>query len=490
MKVEISVNNLPNSINQRVDDLIISQTIEGLDNFSFSFKLDNEERITLRELTGLMGEVVQIKLEGKATLYFHGIVKDTNPETRGGERWFTVSGVGLLGWLDGQYGNRAFANTTIKDTFEALASTDYLSITEAAGNTPVTWAIQAGESNAAFLRRLAARHNLTCYSDGQQLVVRHIVQPIEGGIAIDAEELDDLDAHLGCQAIPKATGWDYRVERGDLESMVPPCTSGNPLWRIARTASIDRYGTVETLNYGLSRNPRLNARQIYETGLLDRATHFIGATSFDDRVRIGEVVRLDLSSLIDGLEESRPYRVTAVKHTYGVNGVYNNIFEAVPADVALQADVPFFLSPQRFLATVTSDTDQQQLGRVSVELSFAPGVSSPHIPVLLSQKIHDLPTPGTRVVIECAGDDEDLMVVGTFYHANSRNYWSPGAFGLYYENNGLTVAANEGNVGVYVTGDLTLKCEGDTNVVSSGNTIINTQLNTTITGMGFLYLFP
>lgn len=490
MKVEINVSELPSSLDQQLDNLTIVQTIEGDDSFSFEFKLSNDEQVTLDDLKSLMGAVIQIKLIDKGVCHFRGIVQTLDIDTRNTERWLTVSGLGLMGLLDTRFGNRAFANTTVGEVFKALVVAEHLSFSEEVANRTVTWAIQAGESDAAFLRRFAARHNLTCYSDGQQIVVRSVVQPIMGGTTLDTEKLDDFDTRLSCQSFPKATGWDYRSPNGDLHPMVITQASGNPLWIIAHAASAEHFGSFKDFDYGLSSQSRLNARQLFETGLLARTMHLVSAGSTDDRLRLGEVARFGLSPLIDKLEESRPYRIVAIKHSYDAEGGYDNIFEAIPADLPMQAKVPFFLPPQRFLATVTSDTDQQRLGRVTVELPFSPGVNSPLIPVLLSQKLHDIPTPGTKVVVECGGDDEDLMVTGTFYHAGAPNSWAPGAFGLYYAHNGFTVAANEGNVGVYVTGNLTLKSNGDTNIVCSGHTVINTQLDTTIKGIGILYLMP
>jgi phage protein D len=193
--------------------------------------------------------------------------------------------------------------------------------------------VQVGETDLAFIRRLARRHDRALRLQGQGLRVERAVEPASAPLAMHAErDLISLrlvaDLAHQCTGV-RATGFD--VDAGAAFDEVVTTASaavgrgrdGSALRRLA-------FGAREELISHLPARTSREARALAQAAFDARAGRFVvahGKAVGNPRLRVGADVEIQGA----GVRFSNVYAVTQCEHRFSAATGYETVFEAICA---------------------------------------------------------------------------------------------------------------------------------------------------------------
>ena len=302
------------------------------------------------------------------------------------------------------------------------------------------YTVQYGESDFAFLSRLARKKGEWFYFNGEQTFFG---RPKSKNIdLIYGQNLHQLS--IGLQAKPlgfEFIGYDSSncetQKANSKEINFQPQGYSKSVY----DASRKMYPNMPTSLYGnpmqegMSRNHLVNRAT---TQLQSKTANLVVAKGESDEtgIRIGDILVITESSfsstgnLSDGVKEQNfgSYIVTKITHNCDVSGSYSNSFEAIP-DTALSppySDV--FQIPQADTqpAVVVDNNDPKGLGRVQVQMAWQKDINSQTPWIRMTNPhagggkgMYYIPEIGEEVLVGFeAGNAEKPFVLGSMYNGN------------------------------------------------------------------------
>lgn len=301
----------------------------------------------------------------------------------------------------------------------------------------IDYKAQYDETNWNFVNRMAAEYGEWCYYDGQQLnigkpgtitqeFVIDGVQHFDMAISIKPSKHQmhhyNYEQHKAFDA-PHQPGGGYGVF-GDFAYQQSQATFTNP----AQLLPLKNVGSVGELN-----GHRASLNSVTGTDLV----RFHGRGE-NPNLTVGMNVAVTGQKLIKPgqykQESVGNYRVVGVTHTVDEIGNYANSFEAVPSSASQPPKNPYIRQPTALpeIATVVTNEDPMQLGRVKVEFHWPNRIAgkSSWIRVAFPYTGSDrgmlfIPEKDDQVLLSYEANHVDFpVVVGSLYHKSpATNYW-------------------------------------------------------------------
>jgi len=249
----------------------------------------------------------------------------------------------------------------------------------------IDFAVQCGESDWDFLRRLCRQYNERFYYTGLDLYVgphpEFPVVPLKYDV-----ELRSLE--IGSRLVPNQFT-NYYYKRDDHSMLVqnsPADIEGatNYLQQVSGRSdrlTMERKPNVPVAAYVPDMGSLIEAAKFRKVAAGSRMLYIRGECKTCD-VRIGRLVDISFPKNMIGSGVGL-YRVYSVTHHLEETGKYKCLFEAVPADLEYLAmpDVPI-PTPYPIEAEVIDNNDPLGLGRVMVKFPFDKNFCDAWIPVM------------------------------------------------------------------------------------------------------------
>ena len=282
---------------------------------------------------------------------------------------------------------QTYSNTNLKLILEEVTGNTLNcdSDIKPAWTADIDFAIQCGESDWEFIRRICRQYNELYFYTGLDLYVgpypEFPVVPLKYDV-----ELRSLE--IGSRMIPNQFGNYYykRDEHTTLKQDSPSDIEGATSWLQQISGRNDR------LNMGRKPNVPVNA-YVPDRGSLIQAVKAQKVSAGSEMLYIrGECKTCDvfIGRLVDitfpknmGGTSFGMYRVYKICHHFEQNGRYSGTFEAVPADLEslYMPDVPVPV-PYPIEAEVYDNDDPKGLGRIKVTFPFDKRQCDTWIPVM------------------------------------------------------------------------------------------------------------
>ncbi len=301
----------------------------------------------------------------------------------------------------------------------------------------IDYKAQYDETNWNFVNRMAAEYGEWCYYDGEKLnigkpgaitqdFVIDGVQHFDMAISIKPSKHQmhhyNYEQHKAFDA-PHQPGGGYGVF-GDFAYQQSQATFTNP----AQLLPLKNVGSVGELN-----GHRASLNSVTGSDLV----RFHGRGE-NPNLTVGISVAVTGQKLIKPgqykQESVGNYRVIGVTHTVDEIGNYANSFEAVPSSASQPPKNPYIRQPTALpeVATVVTNEDPMQLGRVKVEFHWPNRIAgkSSWVRVAFPYTGSDrgmlfIPEKDDQVLLSYEANHVDFpVVVGSLYHKSpATNYW-------------------------------------------------------------------
>lgn len=306
-------------------------------------------------------------------------------------------------------------------------------------SAPLEYMSQYQESHFAFLQRMAGTFNEWMYYDGKTLIFG---KPADLGAPVEVVYGTDLEsiqvsmrmAPVNRKAFTYNSGKDETISAA-TKGEVPNLTG---LGSEAMSASMDRF-KIPTQGTILARaKDKSELEAILKTKQSAAAARLtsISASGHKMELRPGVIADIHAAVKPEKAWEIKPYGkylVLNIQHHFSGNHEYSNHFEAIPAELEVLPEPRFSLpvaEPQ--IATVTSNDDPEQKGRVQVQFLWQSGemkspwmrVSSPDAgtsdKVSSNRGMVTIPEKGDQVIVGFRYNDPIRpFVLGSLFHGKS-----------------------------------------------------------------------
>ena len=407
----------------------LSQTLLNPCRLSFGLQKDtdeNAEDVNFKVCQDIIGqnialvlqtEAMEVDLEGYeddgqqiGTIEFKGFIVSANASRSGSDYYISVEALSHDARMQTMPHCYMYNDYQLKDIIkEHMADYEGFLIElegEVATQRQIHYTVQYNESDYEFMQRLAMRHQEWMFSTGTKLHFGKLEDQESIKLTYPSENLGDYSVDLKTQHmdyymfghIYNAVGGTGHVwgKRFDNKYALATETNGNFLSDTAYGASINNYPKVTLMmlpGQGMEGDAELKAAiekkdySMYYTTLNNgtvirdsiraNLVHYRGGSTCA-RLKIGTKLTI-MDDFISG-ENSQKNEVqqdeiliTAVYHSFGVNGNYSNSFEGVPSTI----NYPPYQHPRTYPrcdhpvhAIVVDNEDPEHLGRVRVRFSW------------------------------------------------------------------------------------------------------------------------
>lgn len=244
---------------------------------------------------------------------------------------------------------------------------------------PYEYQAQYRESHFQFIKRLAHQHNEWLYYDGTKLIFGKPspASPIELRYGVNISEIS-----ISMDAVPtKQSVFSYHpLEDAHYDSVSKDVVGGlSELGEFAFNTSKDLYPIVPN---GFS-SPRVSDKSEIDEFIKGQQSSaasrssVLTATSTHPDLSVGAVIKVEALGVRNGEKETKSYGefiITSITHNASGLEEYSNTFEAVSSGVSYleppKVEMPF---AQAQIATVVSNEDPDQKGRVEVQFQWQSG---------------------------------------------------------------------------------------------------------------------
>ena len=432
-------------------DLQIKQFANDHHTFSLTRLLPKEFiDEAMDKVQGYIGEPIRVTIESNtlktnASLLFYGIVTHVEMiRSAGASGIILIQGFSPSIVMEGEKNALSFNDKTFSDIVRELSANypnqelkpniDFLN------DSSMPYTVQYGESDYAFLSRMAQKKGEWFYYNGEQT---YFGRPKSKNIdLVYGQNLHKLS--IGLQAKP--LGFEFLgYDSSNCETQKANSKEINfqtqGFTKSVYDASRKMYPNMPTSLYGnplqegMSRNDLINRAT---TQLQGKTANLVVAKGESDEtgIRIGDVLIITESSfsstgnLSDGVKEQNfgSYIVTQIIHSCDVSGNYSNTFEAVPDSILSPPYSNVFQIPQADTqpAVVIDNNDPKGLGRVQVQMMWQKNNSSktpwirmtnPHAGS--GKGMYYIPEIGEEVLVGFENNNaEKPYVLGTMYNGN------------------------------------------------------------------------
>jgi type VI secretion system secreted protein VgrG len=275
--------------------------------------------------------------------------------------------------LDGARRSAFFADQTASDMISAVIGRNAIN----AGTVESTsgqqkFCVQYGETDYAFVMRMAGSHGLFAHYDGKAF------KAIKAG-GSDAEELvwrqslGSFSLGLGT-AQKEFAGQAFNYEQKQTISQDSRSSGSqvalSQLPKTSSDASAQLYSALSASPTQVPVSDSKSLAQMVETrrnsglGRMARAT----GECIIPKVGVGRCIKIKGMAQLDG-----QYWVKAVHHVFSESGKYHNTFEATPLDLAFPDSIPALpLFSHLQSGLVVDNNDPDALGRIRVKFPWCP----------------------------------------------------------------------------------------------------------------------
>jgi type VI secretion system secreted protein VgrG len=306
-------------------------------------------------------------------------------------------------------------------------------------SAPLEYMAQYQESHFGFLQRLAATFHEWMYYDGKTLVFG---KPGNLGKEIEVVYGTDLDSiQISMRMVPvNRKGFTYNS--GQDETVTASTTGEVPglkgLGSEAMSASMDKF-SIQSQGSVL---PRVSDKSELEAVLKNKqaaaAARLTSVTGVGKKMELkpGAVADIKAAVKTNSAWDLKPYGkylILNIQHHFTGNHEYSNHFEAIPAELEILPEPRIsFPVAESQIATVTSNTDPENKGRVEVQFLWQSGdMKSPWLRVTTpdagtSGKVSSnrgmvtIPEVGDQVMVGFRYNDPMRpFVLGSLFHGKS-----------------------------------------------------------------------
>ncbi|AWG24097.1 type VI secretion system Vgr family protein [Flavobacterium kingsejongi] len=496
----------------RFSKLVINQKVHTHHRFSILQPLPKEfVSQGIDKAMGYVGQTIKItiapnNMQTDSPLLFTGVITEAQMvRTAGASGGIIINGYSPTIVLEGPPNTRSFTDASLSDIVQEVLksyNTENLKpAVEIRNSVTMPYTVQYGESDFAFLCRMAQKKGQWFYYNGEELrfgAPKSKTFTLEYGRTLHSFNIEMRAKSLAFEYV------GYDPSNGETQK-----ASSSEVDYAAEGYSKSMYESSKllfpnsaTLLYSHSLeegNSRTHLMDRVTTQLNSRAADLVTAKGDSDEtgLRIGDVVQIKepafslTGNLSDGLQEQSfgSYLVTDITHVCDESGNYHNTFDAVPDTVAAPpyGNVHSFPMAESQPATVISNDDPSGLGRIQVAFAWQQdnGTNTPWIRMTNPHSgggkgFYFVPEVGEEVLIAFEGGNaEKPFVLGAMYNgpAMSEYHTSGNDKKVIQTRSGTKVIMDdaEGSVFIEDPSGNTWKMDG------KGNITVNAPKNMTFT---------
>ncbi|MDV6167379.1 phage baseplate assembly protein V [Flavobacterium sp. DG1-102-2] len=444
----------------RFSKLIINQKVHTHHRFSILQPLPKEfVSEAIDKAQGYIGQPVKISITPtsmttSSPLLFNGVITEAQlVRTAGASGGIVINGYSPTILMEGTPNTKSFTDKSLGDIVKEVTGTyskeSIKSTVNIQKDTVLPYTVQYGESDFAFICRLAQKKGQWFYYNGEDLIFGEPKPKnftLEYGRSLHSFNIEMRAKSLGFEYVgyDPANGETQKANTGEVnyepngysKSMYEACKKMFP-----NTSTILYTHSLE------ENNSKTHLTERITTQLQSRAADLVTAKGDSDEtgLKIGDVVTINepafslTGNLLDGLKEQTfgNYILTDIMHVCDESGTYHNTFDAVPESAVIPpyGNVHSFPVADSQPATVISNQDPAGLGRIKVAFAWqkTDGKNTPWIRMInphsgSGKGFYFIPEEGEEVLVGFEGGNaEKPFVLGAMYNgAATSNYHTVG----------------------------------------------------------------
>jgi type VI secretion system secreted protein VgrG len=342
--------------------------------------------------------------------------------------------------MDGARKNAFYYNMTASDIISSVLGKHSVSsggITSTPGT--MEFMVQYGETDYAFIRRLASSNGLFSFYDGKDF--KAVKSSGGGEELVWRESLGGFSLGLGTAQFEHAGQSFNYVQKKVIDEDSSNSQSKVAYSQLSKTspnasANIYKGSSTTPLQMPMHDNKSLGqSMEVARNSGLGRMIEASGE-SIVPTLRIGKCAKIKGMGQLDG-----EYWIKRIRHIFDESGKYHNEFGATPLDLAFPDEVKV-LPPVSHVqsAIVTDNNDPEGIGRVKVKLAWSSDQDTAWARIAFPDAGKDrgwysIPEVGDEVLV-CfeAGDPRSPIVLGSLYNGIDK---PPLAAGSHLDNDAV-----------------------------------------------------
>jgi type VI secretion system secreted protein VgrG len=365
--------------------LVIKQVLNDHHFFELRFNHDVVEKakaLKLNDSKDLIGQKITINFnalgDAQASSTFIGVVTSLSfSNNYQGSGDIILSGFSSSILLETTPNNTSYEKKKLKDIVAKMiegASTDILETIIKPKQGEIPFQMQYGESNFAFIRRLAAEYGEWFFYNGKSLIFGENPDKSELKLVFP-KDITDYDINVNLKPVNFQQSAFLSKEN---KQIVKDSSS-------AKVSGLDELGKFALQNseklFSIQSN-NLSPRKFKDAEELNNSIATIKANAAADMVnavvesdrtdlKLGGVVKLSAEVSKHSPVDYGSFIITSITHRMDGLGNYSNNFEGIPASVIVPPN-PHYHKPlaESQLGEVISNKDPDNLGRIKVKLQW------------------------------------------------------------------------------------------------------------------------
>jgi len=444
----------------RFSKLVINQKVHTHHRFSILQPLPKEfVAEAIDKAQNYVGQTVKITINPtsmmtSSPLNFVGVITEAQVvRTSGASGGIIINGYSPTILMEGPPNIRSFSDKSLADIVQDVvgnySNENLKSSISVAKDSTLPYTVQYGESDFAFLCRIAQKKGEWFYFNGEELIFGKPKSKnftLEYGRTLHSFNIEMRAKSLGFEYL------GYDPSNGDTQKANSGEVNYQPdgYSKSIFESSKKMFPNTSTMLYSHALeegNSRTHLIERVSTQLQSRTADLVTAKGDSDEtgLRIGDVIQIKEPAFsltgnpLDGLKEQNfgNYILTDIMHICDESGTYHNSFDAVPESVLSPpyGNVHSFPSAESQPATIISNQDPAGLGRVQVAFAWqkAQGTHTPWIRMINPHSgggkgFYFIPEEGEEVLVAFEGGNaEKPFVLGAMYNGSaSSNYYTQG----------------------------------------------------------------
>ena len=392
--------------------------------------------------------IAALNTTADAALLFNGIITETEiVRTSGSAGGIVISGYSPTILLEGPPNIRSFNEMTladsIKDVLKSYPESELKPVIQIEKDKTMPYTVQYGESDFAFVCRMAQKKGQWFYFNGEELLFGKPKSKnftLEYGRTLQSFKIGMRTKSFGFEYLGYDASNGESQKANSNEANYQPQGYTKELF----DASKKLYPNTSTLLYSNALeegNSKTHLTERVTTQLKGRAADLVTARGESDEtgLRIGDVIMIKEPSFsltgkaTDGLKEQNhgSYLLTDITHICDESGNYHNTFEAIPesAEVPPYTNVHSVPLAESQPGTITDNNDPKGLGRVKVVFAWQKekGGNTPWLRMVNPHSgngkgFYFIPEVGEEVLVGFEGGNaEKPFVLGSMYNGGGKS---------------------------------------------------------------------
>jgi type VI secretion system secreted protein VgrG len=438
----------------RFTQLVIDQKVHTHHRFSLLQPIPKEfVDQAIDKTQSYMGKPISITIEPnnmttESPLLFNGIITEAQMvRTAGASGGIIINGYSPTIAMEGVPSTKSFNDKTLSDIVNEItgkyAQKEVKPTVDIQKDTSMSYTVQYGESDFAFLCRIAQKKGQWYYYNGEE---SFFGKPQSKTFTLEyGRSLHSFNIEMRVKSLSfEYMGYDPSNAETKTASSAEVNYQPKGYEKAAFDASKKLFPDTSTLLYSNALeegNSHTHLLDRVTTQLQSRSADLITAKGESDEtgIRIGDVVQIlepnfsMTGNAIDGLKEQNfgSYLITDIMHVCDEAGSYHNTFNAVPESVLSPPYGNVHSNPiaQTQPAIVMDNHDPKGLSRIQVQFPWQKtnNTKTPWIRVTTpyagkGKGFHVLPEIGEEVMVDFEGGNaEKPVVIGTMFHGEGKS---------------------------------------------------------------------